>query len=558
MRQLSGQDASFIYLDSQHGDTHGTLVLVYDASTAARQPIRFKDILGRIRERLGHSRLFRQRLLNVPLSLDYPYWVDDPGFDIEYHIRHVAVPKPGDWRQFCILASSLHATPIDLRRPPWEMFVVEGLDNVDWLPKGSFAILLKAHHCALDGHTAAELTMALHDLDAAGLKPAPVQATAADAAPPRLRDMVAGIWRNTLITPMKAVRPALHAVPRLGAALTRFVAEARRDPARRVLTRFNRPLSPHRVFTARGFALADVKTLRQAVPGATINDAVLSVASGALRHYLQAKNELPRSGLRVTMPINTRSQAEFGEGGNFISMMFAEAHVNIADPIKRLAAVHKSTRNAKEMSEAIGAREMTDITRYSPVAVNLLAMKLFARSRGGSAAGAPLAHFGMSNVPGPAVPLFLCGAELKYWSVIAPMPQGFGLVFGISSYRDRLFISPTADRAAMPDPELFEQCIERSFAEHLAGAEQTLARHPELLAGAAQPQPGRRAHPGLAAMARVSGGNAGADAAVKSNGTVKTKARAAGEPRTAKGKAKARANAKVGAGRTAPAGRTGQ
>ena len=123
-----------------------------------------------VESRLSVSRVPRQRLAHVPMELDYPYWVDDENFDIEYHVRHMALPKPCDWRQFYILVSRLNAPPLNLRRPPWEMVVIEGLDHLDGLPTGSFALLIKGHHCALDGHSAAELTMGLHDLSTDGCK----------------------------------------------------------------------------------------------------------------------------------------------------------------------------------------------------------------------------------------------------------------------------------------------------------------------------------------------------------------------------------------------------
>ncbi|MFO1392827.1 MAG: wax ester/triacylglycerol synthase family O-acyltransferase [Steroidobacteraceae bacterium] len=501
MRQLSGLDASFLYGDDRNADTHGTLVLIYDPSTAPRKPVRFTHVLAHVRERLSVSRVFRQKLARVPLDIDYPYWVDDPKFDLEYHVHHVALPKPGDWRQFCILAARLHAPPLNLERPPWEMYVVEGLDHIDWLPKGSFAILLKVHHCAIDGHSAAELTMGLHDLDAAGRRPAPVRRVnyTPDERLGVLR-MLSGVGRNWLVTPWKAVMPGLRAVPQLGATIAKFLLDARLDPRRHAITRFNHRLSPHRVFTGRSYPLAEVKRVRLAVPGATINDTVVSITAGAIRHYLKSKAELTDAPLRVAMPINTRRAEEFGEAGNSISAMFCEAHVDVAAPLERLAAVYESTRSAKEISEgAIGAREMTDLTRYSPAALTFVAVKTINGLNWGAALGAPFANFCVSNVPGPGIPLYLCGSELEFWNIVAPLPQAIGLFVGVSSYRDRLFIAPTADRAMVPDPGFLAQCLDRSVAEHVRAAERLLARRPELLAAAAQ-KSARRNHPGLKAM----------------------------------------------------------
>ena len=141
MRQLSGHDASFLYSDTVNANSNATFVQIYDQSTAPGGKVRFKSILAHIETRLHHSPVFRRKLKRVPLELDFPYWVDDEHFDLEYHVRHIALPAPGDWRQFCIQASRIHARALDLNRPLWEIYVIEGLDAFIDLPKGSFALL---------------------------------------------------------------------------------------------------------------------------------------------------------------------------------------------------------------------------------------------------------------------------------------------------------------------------------------------------------------------------------------------------------------------------------
>ena len=519
MRQLSGQDASFLYLDAPNADVHGTLVFIYDPSTAVKQPVGFKDILRHVESRLSVSSIFRQRLVRVPLELDYPYWVDDAHFDIEYHVRHMALPKPCDWRQFYILASRLNAPPLDLSRPPWEMVVIEGLDNLEGLPKGSFALLIKGHHCALDGHSAAELTMGLHDLSPDGSQR--VQVPAVTYAPHEklsLLTMLANAVTNNLSAPMKMLAPARRALPGMAMMLNRFRKRVQAAPESNPLTRFNGKRSPHRVFALKSYALEDIKRIRKAVPGATINDTVLSIAAGTVREYLASKGELPDVPLRVMAPINTRAENEFGKGGNSISLFFPDVHTNIADPMKRLSAVYASTRHAKQVADGIGAREMTDLNRHSPAAVTLLASKLFSQTL---ASDSPLFHFGLSNAPGPTVPLYLCGAKLQAWTVVIPLTSGLGLAFGVTSYMDKLCISFTADRRSVPDPEFFEACLQRSVDAHMLGADAMLRKHPELLK-----QSGKlagRTHPGMAAMGR----SAMNDAPAKPPSTPKKKIAAA-------------------------------
>ncbi|MEL7045383.1 MAG: wax ester/triacylglycerol synthase domain-containing protein, partial [Pseudomonadota bacterium] len=166
MEQLSTVDALFAYSETPNTPMHIGQLLIYDPSTAAGGNVRFKEILSYLDSRLDGSRLFRRKLVRVPLDLDHPYWVEDSSFDLEYHVRHIALPKPGNWRQLCIQVARIYARPLDMSRPLWEFTVIEGLDRVAGVPEGSFAILQKYHHAAVDGKAGVEMSHALHDADA--------------------------------------------------------------------------------------------------------------------------------------------------------------------------------------------------------------------------------------------------------------------------------------------------------------------------------------------------------------------------------------------------------
>ena len=196
MEQLSGQDASFLYLESPRMPMHIGSINVYDQSTAPGGAVRFKQILDTIENRLHLARAFRQRLARVPMELDYPYWINDPNFDLEFHVRHIALPKPGDWRQLCIQTARLHARRLDLSRPLWEFYIIEGLDGVDGMPEGSYALLTKMHHAAIDGATGTEITSVLHDLGPEGSIQAPDGQWVADAPPTSLELMVRTYGNN--------------------------------------------------------------------------------------------------------------------------------------------------------------------------------------------------------------------------------------------------------------------------------------------------------------------------------------------------------------------------
>ena len=172
MQQLSGMDASFVYFETPSWPMHVAGLSIYDPSTAPGGKVTFKGILANFQERIHLARTFRQKMVPVPMNLDHPYWVEDRDFDLEFHVRHIALPKPGDWRQLCILAARLHSRMLDLSRPLWETYVIEGLDNVEGVPRGSFALLQKTHHAAIDGMSGMEMTSAIHDLTPTAEPPA--------------------------------------------------------------------------------------------------------------------------------------------------------------------------------------------------------------------------------------------------------------------------------------------------------------------------------------------------------------------------------------------------
>ena len=177
LKQVKAQDAAFLYMETDNILTHVSGIGIYDPSTAPEGHVRFKDIISHVESRLHTSPVFRQKLVHVPLELDYPYWVDDEYFDIEYHIRHARLPAPGDWRQFCIHVARYHSRPLDMNRPPWEMYVIEGLDDVTGVPKGSYAIVTKIHHVAVDGTSAMRFFASLADIDAKGTPAVDISAT---------------------------------------------------------------------------------------------------------------------------------------------------------------------------------------------------------------------------------------------------------------------------------------------------------------------------------------------------------------------------------------------
>jgi WS/DGAT/MGAT family acyltransferase len=474
MRQLSENDAAYIYSDSAHTNSNVTLLHIYDQSTAKGGMVRFKQILAHVESRLGRLPVFRQKLLRVPLDLDYPYWIEDESFDIEYHVRHLALPKPGDWRQFCIQAARIHARPLDQQRPLWEMYVIEGLDSFLDLPVGSFAVLLKIHHSAIDVSKRNEITALLHDVSPDSPPPAPPEPWFPENAP----GSFGLLWRagfHAVTLPLRMAQPLAKSWTTLKAATSTFLGEFLGRPQEFPLTRFNSEVSPHRVFETRRFPLAEFKALRGLAPGATVNDVVLAVCAGGLRRYLDMQGELPDESLVAAVPIALR-----GEDDAVFSWVRLELGTDIADPVARLAAIQSLSSSSEVMAQAVSARELAELAQQAPSAAIAATSKMLRSASALLGQWTPLANCAIANVPGPQVPLYLQGARLTYLSAIMPIADGMGLVFSVTSYSDMVIVSFTACYEQLPDPELLAQCLRDSFQEYLALVQPPAKRKPKL------------------------------------------------------------------------------
>ncbi len=476
MRQLQGMDASFVALETRNSPMHIGSILVYNPETAPGSFVRFKDILQFIGARAQLSRTMRQRLVRVPFDLDYPYWVEDPDFDLEYHVRHVALPQPGDWRQLCIQAARIFARPLDLERPPWEFTVVEGLDNVPGVAKGSFAMVTKVHHAAIDGMSGIDLMEALHTLRPGDPPPNKPDTWKPERIPNPI-ELLGKSYFNAVTNPLKQLEVAAKAAPGLAKAIKGLVVKDFKVSADMLAprSRFNRAISPHRVVEGRSFKLADIKAIRALAEGAKVNDVFLAIIGGAMRRYLLAKDDLPKKTLTAMAPISVRSSGEKGDMGNQVAAMIAPLGTHIADPAERLAFVLSQTANSKAMSDAIGARNMTEMSKVSPALFMALGAQLYTRLGLANRGVAPPFTTVVTNVPGPPVSIHFAGARLESMMGLLCLTDGLGLGHVVQSYVDEATIAFTADRELLPDPDFYVKCIEDSFAELLAATQKAAA-----------------------------------------------------------------------------------
>jgi diacylglycerol O-acyltransferase len=468
MRQLQGMDASFVALEQRNAPMHIGSILIYDPSTAPGGFVRFKDILNFFESRMHLSQTMRQRLVRVPLNLDYPYWIEDPDFDLEYHVRHVALPKPGDWRQLCIQAARIFSRPLDLTRPPWEFCVVEGLDNIEGVPKGSFAMITKVHHAAIDGMSGIDLMDALHTLHPEDPPPPASKAWRPDRVPDPVGLFLKGYarawlnpWRQTGVIAKAA--PGLYRAAK-GLVTNEFSLNTAIAAPR---TRFNVPVSPNRVVEGRTFTLADIKALRALSPGCKINDVFLAIIGGGLHRYLTAHAELPESSLTAMAPISVRAEKEKNTMGNQVSAMIVPLGSHIADPVERLAYVHEQTLRSKAMTDALGARQMTEMSKVSPALFMALGAQLYTRLGLANYVKPPFSTV-VTNVPGPPVPIYSTGAKMISMHGLLCLTDGLALGHVVQSYVDQATIGFTACRKAMPDPEFYSECLQASFEDLMA------------------------------------------------------------------------------------------
>ena len=473
MRQLTAREAGLLGADTSRANANISLLHIFDQATAAGGVVRFKSILAHVERRLQRLPLLRQRLQQVPLGLGLPYWVDDAHFDLEYHVRHIALPKPGDWRQCCIQVARIHARALDLGRPPWEAYVIEGLDSFLDLAPGSFALLFKTHQAAVDLQQLSPLSALLLDDDAKPPPDGPAAPWFADSAAGSLGMLARGLTQtlaHPAAAPLWLARPLAAAVRRAAPAVSALASDWLLRPAAQRVTRFNSVLSPHRVFETRRFTEAEFAAVCTLVPGATVDEAVAAVCGGALRRYLDRQGELPEGqSLVAVQPVFGALGSQADAGVPAWRQVLLGSH--IADPLQRLQAVH--TQAGQPLAPALALPWRRRLANQASVLLGPPA-----------AAG----HCSLTLLPAPSAPLYLCGARMGYFSALLPVMDGLGLAFAVTRYDGRVIISPTACRELLPDPDALALCLRDSFQDYLA-----LAQHAATAAAGMAATPATRA-----------------------------------------------------------------
>lgn len=466
MKQLGVLDTAFINLEQTNTPQHIGGLGIYDPSTAPGGFVRFKQVIANFEQRLNRLPLFRTRLHEVPGNIDRPYWVVDENFDVEFHLRHIALPHPGDWRQLCIQIARLHARPLDMSRPLWEAYIIEGLDKISDLPEGSFAIYTKMHHALVDGAGGQSFMAALHDLEPQPeandylLNQVPVIIDHKPNAGELVFRAVMNQAKNSVTLATGSVGLARD-FAKLGYGIARKTVP--RPDIQAPKTRFNRSVGRHRAFEAVAFQVDDFKFIKNAF-GVKMNDIALAVVAGAMLRYLTALGEKPEGSLAASIPMNMRTRRGENGDNNQVGSVFCKLHTDIEDPVERLRAIHQSANDAKEFGEK------------SPLVDALKLVGVFSPwfAKGGAklySSGKISQHMPVNistvvtNVPGPNFDLYSAGARLVRYHGLGVLTPGIGLFHAVFSFGSTLTISVLADRDQLEQPHTYREALEEAVAE---------------------------------------------------------------------------------------------
>ena len=436
---------------------HVGALVIFEGPPPAR-----RDFAAHIESRLGLVPRYRQKLAFPRLEMGRPFWVDDPSFNLDYHVRHTALPRPGSDEELRQLVGRIFSQRLDRSKPLWELWLIQGLEG------GRFALISKTHHALVDGVSGVDIATVLFDLQPV---PADLQVEN-DWSPdpePSDADLVAEGIKGLVRTPVSIAGLALEALGNPGRALAdvREAAEgigeivwAGMNPAPDVP--LNVPIGPHRRVRWVQSRLADFKEIKNAL-GGTVNDSVLAVVAGALGRWLQTRGVRTEGlELRALVPVSIRTEDEHGELGNRIAAMRGALPVYVIDPIERLRAVQESMGNLKQSKQALGAEVIAGLQDFAPPTLLAQASRINFSTR--------LFNLIVTNVPGPQFPLYLLGREMQEIIPIAFLPEDHALAIAIMSYNGKVDFGLLADHDAMPDLEEFAEMLEETLAELLEAA----------------------------------------------------------------------------------------
>ncbi|WP_238841098.1 WS/DGAT/MGAT family O-acyltransferase [Prescottella equi] len=441
MERLSGMDASFLYLETPTQMLHVCGLIILDGSTVPGG-YSFAKLRDELAIRVKAMPSFKRRLADSRFNLDHPVWVDDTDFDIDRHFHRIAVPAPGGRDELSELCSSIASQPMDRSRPLWEMFVIEGLED------GSVAVMSKMHHANVDGVTGSNLMSQLCGLEPDAPRPDFDQLPEGAGRASSL-DIAVGGLMSFASRPLKMVK----LLPESVTLLPRWIGRARKGeamptPFTAPRTSFNGAITGRRALAYQELSLDDVKLVKNTF-GVKVNDVVLTLCAGALRKYLEDRNELPDTSLVATVPVSVHDKSD-RPGTNQISVMFTQLGTEIADPVERLHFIAEHNEiNKNHHAESLGATLLQDWAQFAAPATFGSAMRVYSKLK--LAERHPVVHnLVVSNVPGPPMPLYFLGARIKQMYPLGPVFHGAGLNVTVMSLEGRLDVGLVSCKELAP------------------------------------------------------------------------------------------------------------
>jgi WS/DGAT/MGAT family acyltransferase len=458
MERLSGLDAAFLAMETSAAHMHVVGVVVLDPSTCP-EDFTFERVRDLFEARIHRVPPFRHRAIGTPFGLHAPVWIDDPDFDLDFHLRRAALPAPGGPAELAAFVADVAGRPLDRDRPLWEGWVVEGLDN------GHCAFVAKIHHALIDGAAGVEILASMFDLT----PDAPLDTLDQPDELPAERvpgdaEMLVRAALSFAQRPVQFVKAANN----LARGVTRAVRRVRERaldvalPLTAPRLTMNRTITPHRRVAFVSVPLSEIKAAKNAL-GVTVNDIVLGVTAGALRAYLERRDELPDRSLIAAIPTDVRGRDDKGFG-NRLSAMFAALPVELSDPIARVEAVRRSTAGAKQVHEVVGDTTLEEWAQVAAPVAFSRAMRMYARLRIGERLR-PAINVVVSNVPGPPFPLYLAGARLVALHPLGPVFDDCGLNLTVISYLDHVDFGFIACRELVPDVDELAAAVPDALAE---------------------------------------------------------------------------------------------
>ena len=457
--RLSPLDVSFLYLETPTTAMHVGGVAIFDPKGSGTESFDYPALVDLVAARISLVPRYRQKVRWVPGHLANPGWVDDEDFDITYHVRRSALPRPGSMDQLRELVGRVQSRQLDRARPLWEIYLVEGLAD------GRFAIITKTHHAMVDGISAIDIGTLILD---ATRTPREIPD---DSWIPRREPSSVGLVRDALVETLRRPTQVIDTIRgelvdvraisgRVVGAATGLAAAARTSLRPAPHSPLNARIGEQRRFGMTATDLDDYKRVRKA-HGGTVNDVVLATVAGALRVWLLTRGEsvTPATTVRAMVPVSVRTDHEAGGLGNRVSAIFVDLPVGEPSPVLRMHQVSYAMKAHKESGQSVGADAIVALSGFAPPTIHSAAARL------ASGLSRRLFNVVVTNVPGPQYPLYAVGAEMIECYPVVPLSKGQAVSIGLTSYNGGVFYGLNADRDAMPDVEVLAQCLEESLAE---------------------------------------------------------------------------------------------